>query len=602
MTHILKVGRHQRHSSNRAIALLALITAVAFTIPFMFNNPAGAVDGPAGEPTTTHGVQPTFVSGNPAECRFSDAPEGFRINAPSSGTFTDPDNPDFSITLTIPSENPPEPRLHEGPSFDFVASGGVVENILVKGGPNANDYDFGPGVASDTYLHSPVNPSNDKYFGLSHLDICYNPAVVKSGTKFHDHNANGVRDTGDEGLSGWAIKAYTDNDSSGDLSAGDTLAAETTTDGDGNYSLALTPGAYIVCEVLPADWEQSSPVNEVCENDAVDASLAPGGYAVNLTDNESGNDFGNFQNATKSGQKFEDANADGVKDEGEDGLSGWTIHLFGTDGMGNDVHEHATTDADGNYTLTVKPGSYTVCEELQTGWSQSFPSSGADCSGHTHDGAITPGAVGYDITLESGDEDTGNDFGNVQQATKSGIKFKDANNNGVFDGDDTGLEGWTINVYNDTDSSGTLNAGDTLEDSTTTDINGAYSFTLDPGDYLVCEVAQDHWSQTAPNNVVCNADPLGDGLADGGFAITLGSGDVDSDNDFGNTPLSDFDVRFFDLTGFTDATIECEDELGNPVGANTDNIDDGTADPETTVEAEGVTIGTYVCTITITDP
>lgn len=600
MTQLQNAGRHLREQmSPWAIVLLALITAAAFTIPFVFTDPAGAIDGPAGEPTTTHGVQPTFVSGNPTECQFSEAPEGFRINAPGSGTFTDPDNPDFSITLTIPSANPPDPRLHDGPSFDFVASGGVVEDILVKGGSNANSYDFvaatGGGVVSDTYLHSPVNPNNDKYFGLSHVDICYNPTVTKSGTKFHDRNADGDRDTGEEGLSGWTIKAYNDNDSSGDLSSGDTLEASTTTDSSGDYSLELSVGEYIVCEVLQTDWVQSTPDNMVCENDAVDASLAPGGYAVNLIADESGNDFGNFQNATKSGQKFEDDNANGIKDSGEDGLSGWEIHLFGTDGAGNAVHLHDTTDVDGNYSFTVAPGSYTVCETIQTDWFQSFPASGADCTAHG-------GGVGYSITLESGDTDSDNDFGNFQQATKSGTKFKDADNNGTFDGDDTGLEGWTINVYNDNDSSDDLSAGDTLEASTTTNSNGDYSFTLDPGEYIVCEVAQDNWDQTAPDNTVCSADPLNDGLADGGFAITLGSGDVDSDNDFGNTPLSDFDVRFFDLTGFTDATIVCVEGETSVGSSSTDNIDDGTADPETTVEAEGVTIGTYVCTITITDP
>ena len=134
-------------------------------------------------------------------------------------------------------------------------------------------------------------------------------------------------------------------------------------------------------------------------------------------EDEENNDFGNFQQGTKSGTKFNDLSNQGVWDLGEPGLAGWTIHLFGTDGMGNAVHLTATTDADGLYTFTgLNPGSYTVCEELQAGWTQSFPVAGADCTGHTDGGTITPGPLGYAITITSGEDETGNDFGNFQPA------------------------------------------------------------------------------------------------------------------------------------------------------------------------------------------
>ncbi len=117
-----------------------------------------------------------------------------------------------------------------------------------------------------------------------------------------------------------------------------------------------------------------------------------------------------------------------------------------------------------------------------------------------------------------------------------------------------------------------------------------------PGTYPVCETQKDDWSQTDPaTGADCSAH--GGGV---GYAITLGSGDTDSDNDFGNTPLSDIDVRFFDLTGFTDATISCVDGDGIAVGSI--SIDDENATPETVLEAQDLLIGTYTCTITIVDP
>lgn len=60
--------------------------------------------------------------------------------------------------------------------FDWEALNGRVFIIVVKGGPDAHKYDYGAnGETSDTGLHSPVNPNNGKYYGLSHISFCYEP-------------------------------------------------------------------------------------------------------------------------------------------------------------------------------------------------------------------------------------------------------------------------------------------------------------------------------------------------------------------------------------------------------------------------------------------
>ena len=104
-------------------------------------------------------------------------------------------------------------------------------------------------------------------------------------------------------------------------------------------------------------------------------------------------------NATKSGTKFDDLDGDGDRDP-VSRAGGVEIHLFGTDGRGNAVHEHATTDANGDYTLLGhRPGSYKVCETVPTGYTQSYPTAGADqpdtMPGAPHAGLVT-------ITLTSG--------------------------------------------------------------------------------------------------------------------------------------------------------------------------------------------------------
>jgi hypothetical protein len=330
---------------------------------------------------------------------------------------------------------------------------------------------------------------------------------------------------------------------------GDPVSQSETTDANGYYSFdAVPPGNYTVCEILlTADWIQSFPASgaDCSAFDAVHGvTHGPVGYAINLTSGEvdSGNDFGNWQYAQKSGMKFHDLNGNGVND-GEPGLEGWTIHLFGSDGMGNAVSQLETTDANGYYSFdAVPPGNYTVCEILLTAdWIQSFPASGADCSAFDAVHGVTHGPVGYAINLTSGEVDTGNDFGNWRYAQKKGMKFLDVNKNSEKDAGEPGLEGWSIHLFG-TDGMG--NAVNLLE---YTDANGNYSFdAVPPGNYTVCEIIYkegvvDFWGWTQSFPVIgtdCSAFDAAHNAIHGpvGYAITLVSQQVDADNDFGNRP------------------------------------------------------------------
>lgn len=72
-----------------------------------------------------------------------------------------------------------------------------------------------------------------------------------------------------------------------------------------------------------------------------------------------------------------------------DGLPGWCIQLTGA------VTATAMTDANGNYIFTGVPdGTYTVCEELESGWVQTFPTA-------LNGGVACPGNVlGWTFTLD----------------------------------------------------------------------------------------------------------------------------------------------------------------------------------------------------------
>jgi len=73
------------------------------------------------------------------------------------------------------------------------------------------------------------------------------------------------------------------------------------------------------------------------------------------------------------------------------GLPGWTIELSGT------MTATTLTDASGNYRFSNLPaGTYTVCQRVQAGWTQTYPSSGPACSvafGHGFDLGDGKGAV-----------------------------------------------------------------------------------------------------------------------------------------------------------------------------------------------------------------
>ncbi len=80
-----------------------------------------------------------------------------------------------------------------------------------------------------------------------------------TGTVFNDLNADGVKNTGESGQSGWTV--YLDADGNGQLGTGEITA---TTAVDGSYSFdGLAAGTYTVAEVQQLGWQQTSPPGSV---------------------------------------------------------------------------------------------------------------------------------------------------------------------------------------------------------------------------------------------------------------------------------------------------------------------------------------------------
>lgn len=79
-------------------------------------------------------------------------------------------------------------------------------------------------------------------------------------------------------------------------------------------------------------------------------------------------------------------------------LVGWTVTISGP------VSQSTVTDANGHYLFSGIPaGTYTVCETLQSGWTESFPTMSAACAS----------GLGYTFSLSAGGSGSFVDFGNT---------------------------------------------------------------------------------------------------------------------------------------------------------------------------------------------
>lgn len=115
--------------------------------------------------------------------------------------------------------------------------------------------------------------------------------------------------------------------------------------------------------------------------------------------------------ASIAGTVYVDANQNGVRDAGEDGIAGVAIALSGTDILGATINQSQTTDASGNYSFTnLLPGTYQLTETQPDGLGDGQTSVGTGATGTAGTNEITT------ITLNSGAAATAFNFGEILSA------------------------------------------------------------------------------------------------------------------------------------------------------------------------------------------
>ncbi|HEX9305002.1 MAG TPA: SdrD B-like domain-containing protein [Thermoanaerobaculia bacterium] len=347
-----------------------------------------------------------------------------------------------------------------------------------------------------------------------------------SGAKFEDRNGNGLRDSGEPGLPGVEIHASDVDDASRAPLRGLTGA-------DGSFQVCGLEHArdFRIVETVPFGYQQTAPNDRRISRRLI--ALDHGYFVEGCDENFSGLIFGNqlIPNAI-GGIKFEDLNANGVRDPGEPGLAGFLITLTST-AAGGPAPQTVATDANGNFLFTnVAPGGYTLSETQRQGFSLTVPA-----------------ANSIPVTLASGGSSIDNTFGNfrgVLTGTITGTKFLDVNGNGVLDAGEPGLAGVTIT------RTASINDPTGANLSVVTDADGNFTFAAVPfGTFTLTETVPTGFAQTAPPSPGTISATIN-------FAQRTSSGNL-----FGNRALGAMvsGVKFNDLNG---NGVRDADELGLP--------------------------------------
>ncbi|MDO8498851.1 MAG: hypothetical protein Q7S44_03635 [bacterium] len=313
-----------------------------------------------------------------------------------------------------------------------------------------------------------------------------------------------------------------------------------------------------------------------------------------------------------SGKKFNDLNGDHQRDNTttDPNLPGWTITLDRQNDInppvcsGTIVGELCViiTNDSGNYAFNgLEPGIYIVSEVTQTGWTQTRPDATYGGLGRQANGT-------YILTIGSGTEITGRDFGNQGRGTITVKKDVDSDGDGTVDVSDA------TDWFYDIDSAGSFQTGSTQEVAAGTytiseqqqenyHVTGlicgeteygeteSQEIAIDPGDSLVCTFTNTR--DTGSLQVNKEVDIDGDGEFDGGNdqANDLGfrwgidsetpehlMGSVADPLPTGSYSVSENDIAGYTFTGWYDNNSDfgsCdepeEETLPESINVSTDN-------------------------------
>ncbi len=183
--------------------------------------------------------------------------------------------------------------------------------------------------------------------------------------------------------------------------------------------------------------------------------------------------------ATITGRQWNDRNRDGQINTGEEGLFGWTVYADLNNNSRLDGGEpRVNTDASGNYSIAVAPGTITLRTIPATNWQATNPSTGIRT-----------------VTVTNNQTLTGQNFGFILPTpVATGFKWNDLDGDGLRETGEPPLAG--IWIYLDLDGDDRIDIG---EPADITKADGSYRLTPPrPGTYAIREVLDPGFLQTYP--------------------------------------------------------------------------------------------------------
>ena len=296
---------------------------------------------------------------------------------------------------------------------------------------------------------------------------------------WHDKDADGVQEAGEEGVAGVTVILY---------DAATNQPVKTTITNNVGYYLfdKLMPQQYYAKYIAPGGWNITTPnVGSDVKDSDVDGSNGPGTNATTYLspgENDLTWDLGLWKCACISGDVWYDLNQDGIYQDVENGINGLSVFIY--DAMTRQIvartitgPKPGTASDDGYYPCQcLRPGMYYV-EFARPGNLAAGPwyiGSNQYDSDITHENGIN---TTRKFTVLSGDHVPNIGAGFQNKATVGNFVWLDANANGVQDLGEKPMAGVTVAAYN---------PQGTMVSEATTNNSGVYMLDgIAKGDYFL---------------------------------------------------------------------------------------------------------------------